>query len=95
MLHLDRAAYDLPEIQRAERLPNFDRFGDGNTPEERVFREEGAALVLFDSIRGQLYGIYREDAESRLEVLTQGLQLYLAGNDGAIYFYDNLRGTTE
>lgn len=95
MLHLDRAAYDLPEIQRAERLPNFDRFGDGNTPEERVFREEGAALVLFDSIRGQLYGIYREDAESRLEVLTQGLHLYLAGNDGAIYFYDNLRGTTE
>ncbi len=93
MLHLDRAAYDLPQIQQAERASSFSRFGDGNTAEERVFREEGAALVLFDSIRWQLHGIYGGDAEFRLERLTQGLHLHVLTEDGAIYFYDDIRGT--
>ena len=87
MFHNDRPSYDVPELLRAEPQLEFLRFGDGQAGEERIFREEGAALILFDSVYWQLRGIYDERAEARLESMVDGLELYADLRDGAIYFY--------
>ncbi len=87
MFHLDRPAYDLPELIRAEPQLISTRFGDGESGEERIFREEGAALILFDSVYWQLRGVYDEQADARLASMVEGLDLYAGLSDGAIYFY--------
>ncbi|MFQ5921612.1 MAG: hypothetical protein ACE5M4_02110 [Anaerolineales bacterium] len=90
MFHLDRPAYDVPELIRAEPQLISTRFGDGESGEERIFREQGAALILFDSVFWQLKAIYDQDADSRLEAMTEGLEVYAELSDGAIYFYPDL-----
>jgi hypothetical protein len=87
MFHLDRPAYDVPELLRGEPLETLTRFGEGDFGEERIFREQGAALVLFDSIFWQLRPMYGDQTEARLQQLTEGLDLYADLADGAIYFY--------
>jgi 4-amino-4-deoxy-L-arabinose transferase-like glycosyltransferase len=87
MFHLDRPAYDVPELIRAEPQSEFLRFGDGEAGEERIFREDGAAFILFDSVYWQLRGVYDEQADTRLASMVEGLDLYADLNDGAIYFY--------
>ncbi|MFV2044383.1 MAG: hypothetical protein ACC700_14265 [Anaerolineales bacterium] len=87
MFHLDRPSYDVPELLRAEQQVKFLRFGDGESGEERIFRENGAALVLFDSVYWQLRGVYDEQADTRLASMVDGLDLYADLSDGAIYFY--------
>lgn len=87
MFHLDRPSYDVPEILRADPQTEFVRFGDGDSGEERIFREEGAALILFDSVYWQLRGVYDERADERLASMLDGLELYADLGDGAIYFY--------
>jgi hypothetical protein len=95
MFLLDRPAFELPAIADNSADEPSHRFGDGSDHVEQLFRQEGAALVLFNSIRWQLHGIYGEGAESRLERLTQGLHLHVLTEDGAIYFYEDIRGTSE
>ena len=87
MFHLDRPAYDVPELLRAQPQEISLAFGDGQPGEERMFREEGAALVLFDSVFWQMRGVYGERAEERLEAMVGDLDLYADLSDGAIYFY--------
>lgn len=87
MFHLDRPAYDVPELIRAEAQLISARFGDGETGEERIFREEGAALILFDSVYWQLRGVYDQNADARLDAMTEGLEVFAELSDGAIYFY--------
>ncbi|GMR10743.1 MAG: hypothetical protein BMS9Abin28_1566 [Anaerolineae bacterium] len=87
MFHLDRPAYDVPELLRGEPLETYTRFGEGDFGEERIFREQGAALVLFDSVFWQLRPMYGDETEARLQQLTEGLDLYADLADGAIYFY--------
>jgi hypothetical protein len=89
LFYANRPAYEIPEI--ADGLPReeFQPFGDEEEDGvERRFREEGAALILFQEIYWQLRPIYQEGTEERLEALTQGLRLYYEGWDGAIYFYE-------
>ncbi|MCJ7513873.1 MAG: hypothetical protein MUO23_13020, partial [Anaerolineales bacterium] len=81
-------AYDIPELVNRQEQAAFQRFGeDRQDPVERLFREQGAALVLFDSSRGQFMGLYGERADERLEALTAGLDVYLDTADGTIYLY--------
>ncbi len=87
---LDRPAYDLPELVQGVKLRSYARFGEGQDHEERLFREEGAALVLFNSAYLHFYRIYEAGTEDRLEALVQGLQLKALYEDGAIYFYQPL-----
>jgi len=87
MFHLDRPSYDVPELLRVEPQSEFLRFGDGEAGEERIFREDGAALILFDSVYWQLRGVYDEQADARLASMVEGLDLYADLRDGAIYFY--------
>ena len=87
MFHLDRPSYDVPELLRTEPQLEFVRFGDGEVGEERIFREDGAALILFDSVYWQLRSVYAVRADARLASMVEGLVLYADLGDGAIYFY--------
>ena len=83
---LDRAAYDIPELARWQKREEFARFGIGDESEERIFRENGAALVLFDSVFDQFYAIYEARAEERLRVFVDGLWVESRLGDGTIYY---------
>jgi len=91
MFHLDRPAYDIPELLRGEPLSAFAQFGAGDFGEEQIFREHGAALVLFDSAFWQLHPMYGDQTQARLQQLIEGLDLYADLADGAIYFYPSDR----
>jgi hypothetical protein len=93
VLWTNRPTHRIPEIWKREPQETFTRFGDDlNEPAERLFREQGAALVLFDTITGQLRTIYgwdnEEAARSRLQAMVDGLYKCVEKADGAIYFYE-------
>ena len=88
LLLTGRPAYDIPQVVETTPRPVFSRFGtDLASPEERVFRQRGGALVVFDSALSQLRGTYAEEAPLRLAELTAGLELFMRLPDGAIFFY--------
>jgi hypothetical protein len=82
-----RPAYDIPEL-RQEPREVFQRFGENPQDDvERLFREKGAALVLFNTIQVDLENLYAADAIRRLSSMTSGLYVYAVYSDGIIYFY--------
>ncbi len=88
MFWLDRPAYDFKLPASIEPGSALDRFGDGANELDRIFRDEGATLILFNSISQQLAGSYGQElAETRLAELTRGLELFAELDDGAVFFY--------
>ncbi len=87
LLHADQWPHGIEELSRLEPLSVFTRYGDGDGERQRLFREDGAALVLFNSAFDQFSSLYPQRSQERLEALTDGLNVYSEGNDGAIYFY--------
>jgi len=86
---LGRPTYSMQEPFQVSNAPAV-TYGDGDLATdkgERVFRQDGAALVLFNSIQDQLAVYYGDQARARLAAMTQGLFRAFQGNDGAIYFY--------
>jgi hypothetical protein len=95
MLWLDRPAYDFKLPVADQPGSALDRFGDGADELASIFREQGAALVLFSSISGQLAGRYGEEgAGTRLSALTEGLELFARLDDGQVFFYP-IEGESE
>jgi len=88
LLYTNRAAYDLPHVFLEQPADMNTRFGD-DTYEDAVniFREDSAALVLFDSIFWQLGPLDHDHAKMKIEDFTEGLDIYFESADGAIYFY--------
>jgi hypothetical protein len=83
-----RPCYPLGEVVNEEPLSVYSRFGDDlEDPAQAAFRQQGAALILFDTIRWQLDPLYFEKTPQRLEALTSGLRVYGDYWDGTIYFY--------
>jgi 4-amino-4-deoxy-L-arabinose transferase-like glycosyltransferase len=86
---LGRPAYEITEftngIPREETPPFGYNTSDGT---ELIFREKGAALVLFNSA----YKIFSEadaaKARKRWDKLTGGLYEYHKSRDGVVYFFD-------
>ncbi len=86
---LGRPAYEIAEftngIPREENPPFGYNTSDGA---ELIFREKGAALVLFNSG----YKIFSEadagKARKRWDTLTSGLYKYHKSRDGVIYFFE-------
>lgn len=96
LLLLNRPSYDLPEILLDEPKEVFLPFGDDSTNGiERIFREEGAALVLFRPLEWQLRPIYGDDTQARIQSLTEGLTLFFDSYDGSIYFYPTPEGSNS
>lgn len=85
-----RASYPLKEVYLNQGLSEFSRYGDGDLsqdPAQRLFREKGAALVLFDQIDDQLAELYGERTEERIRTLVTGLYRALRVEDGGIFYY--------
>lgn len=89
LLHTDRPAYSIPELSETEPGATFFRFGDDlNDGVQRIFRQEGAALVLFEEFYWQLAKIYtRREVDERLNTFVDGLNIYRTTEDGTIYFF--------
>jgi hypothetical protein len=83
----DRRSYPLAEIYFDEPLPVFTTYGDSPDADQgqALFVNDGAYLVLFDSIYNQFEGLYAQQSTERVEKLTDGLQLIYQGADGAVY----------
>ena len=84
-----RASYPLAEIYFDRPLEVMLPYGAGEIKPadlaQLAFRDDDAALVLFDTIYPQLEGLYGERTARRVESLTQGLERIYRGEDGAIY----------
>lgn len=83
----DRPAYALQEIYQDQPLQVFTVYGEGSDEAQRVFREQGAALVLFSATLRDDFAMYGDRLDERLAALTRGLRPAYQGEDGAIYFY--------
>lgn len=83
----ERQSYPLAEIYQNEPSAVFTAYGQAEPLDEgqRQFTENGAVLVLFDSIYSQFEGLYSDQSRQRVEKLTDGLQLIYQGKDGAVY----------
>ena len=88
LLYTDRYAYDLPQLYSFQPFEKNARVGvDRSNHTAAIFREDGAALVLFNSIFKQLEPIYHDRTKSMVETLIEGLDVVFESTDGAIYFY--------
>jgi hypothetical protein len=88
MFFTGRPAYVVQEIYQDRPLEVFAPYGSGNDEAQRVFREEGGALVLIKHSILADFAKYGPRAADRIEALTSGLVLCYEGWDGAIYFYN-------
>ncbi|MEP7133953.1 MAG: hypothetical protein ABI904_03375 [Chloroflexota bacterium] len=86
---VNRPAYEIAEFTNGvpyRESPPFGYNTDDST--ELVFRERGAALILFNSA----YKIFSDSdarkAQKRWNALTSGLYEYHKSRDGVIYFFD-------
>ncbi len=73
LLWTGRAAYPLKEIYLDQPLAEFSKYGEGeltNDKGQQLFRQNRATLVLFDTISDQFYGLYGEQTQERVQVLT-------------------------
>jgi 4-amino-4-deoxy-L-arabinose transferase-like glycosyltransferase len=89
-----RPVYDLTSsLNQAGANQQGVRYGDNlEDPAQVIFRERGAALIIFDkTIEAQLNWIYAggsaNDVLDPLDMLTEGLIIYVVIPDGVIYFY--------
>jgi len=90
LFYTGRPAYDISELLDREPQDITIRYGDNpNDPVQKTFRENGAALVLFNSSFWQFRQLYGDQSTARLEYLIRGLSLYAQTYDGAIYFYQS------
>ncbi len=88
LFYTGRPAYDIPELINNVPQVLTNRFGDDPTdPVQKAFRENGAALVLFNSSLWQFNKIYGDQTNQRLDYLTRDLNIDAQLSDGAIYFY--------
>ncbi len=88
LLYTNRSAYDFHPMFSEQPVELNNRFGDDTSEDAaNIFREEGAALVLFDSIFWQLEPLGHDRAKAKIEALTEGLEIFFESTDGAIYFY--------
>jgi 4-amino-4-deoxy-L-arabinose transferase-like glycosyltransferase len=84
-----RMGLEIKELHAPEPLTAFSRFGDDPSDETQgIFRDQGAALVLFQpAFYWEMQNLYQDETDARLERFTEGLIVYGEYPDGAIYFY--------
>ena len=93
LLYTDRYSYDLPQLYSFQPDEKNARFGDDlSEPTAAIFREDGAALILFNSVFQQLEPVYHDRTMSKVESLIDGLDVVFESTDGAIYFYPGNKG---
>jgi hypothetical protein len=89
LFYTGRPTYDISELINNAPQILTNRFGDDLTdPVQNEFRNNGAALVLFNTYNWQFYQLYGDQTAERMQNLTKGLYLYSQLKDGAIYMYN-------
>ena len=89
LFFLERPAFEIEWTSFNKPAEMFSRFGDDkNDAIQSLFKNKGAALVLFDTIYWQLYPFCAEQTQQCLEKITQGLKHHSSVWDGDIYFYN-------
>lgn len=88
LLYLNKFPYDLttiyPLIVSGYPVP----FGEGGSNLDRIFREEGAALLLHQpQFENDLRKLMGDSAKERVEIFTDNLKIYQKSYDGSVYFY--------
>ena len=93
ILWADHRAYRIPELWDRTYVEPFKPFGaDPDDPVQEIFRDQRAALVLFDTVYWQFWEIYEGKADQRWDVFVEGLYPYIEATDGTIYFYETYPG---
>jgi hypothetical protein len=85
-----RLAYNFAESRQSSPVADFYRYGDGslaNDPAQQVFRQKGAALVLFSNFYSDMVALYGPRTQERIDALVKGLKTAYSGSDGRIYYY--------
>lgn len=86
--YTERPVYEIPELIYSEHPMEFSHYGDdSNDQAQKLFRENKAALVLFDDIYYQFERLDTTNAQERLDTFIQGMNVYADYGDGTIYFY--------
>lgn len=89
LFFLERPAYEIEWTSFDKPTELLLPFGDDEDDAiQRLFKNKGAALVVFDTIYWQLYPFCVEETQQCLETLTQGLKHHSSSWDGDIYFYN-------
>jgi hypothetical protein len=81
-----RSAYTLQEAYATEPLQTSELYGSDLTDKAQQAFQKGGALVIFDTIRGQISGLYGDETQARLDGMTNGLRQEFRGDDGAVYY---------
>ncbi len=87
-----RTSYPLAEIYANRPLEPFSVYGQGdltNDPSQQMFQDGKAGLVLFDTLKEQIQGLYGDQTDKRINTLTEGLKVVFRGADGAVYALPN------
>ena len=88
LLSADRPAYPLTMDFSAAFLSQSGPYGsDPQDPLQKIFSQNGAALVDFNDISPQFIQKYGKDSAARLDLLIKGLVVYRQTPDATIYFY--------
>jgi hypothetical protein len=84
-----RPAYTIQEVFSPKELANFLPYGFEQEDEaQRVFREDGGALILFNSIVDDFIGLYGEETGlTRYSLFVQGLTRVFRADDGQVYYF--------
>ena len=63
-------------------------FGEGESDLDRIFREDGAALLLHEpQFENDLRKLMGDAAKESVEAFSENLEIYQKSYDGAVYFY--------
>jgi hypothetical protein len=83
-----RSAYAIQEFFSREGQLEFLPYGSDLTDEaQRVFREQGGALVLTWLVQREFAGLYGDLADERYATFVRGLYLAYDVPEGKVYFY--------
>lgn len=88
LLYTNRFPYSIAELELEQRQTDPAPFGEGNDPAQDVFRQDGAALVIFQpELTTQMVSIYGVKGPDRVATLLAGLTLTDQTPDGFIFIY--------
>ena len=89
LLWTNKPAYDIPELIDQKKVDRYLPLGSNpDSGVDSLFRESGAALVMFRSGYWQFFDIYHEETVARLDAMFEGLYHFGDLEDGSIYFYN-------
>jgi hypothetical protein len=88
LYYTGRPAYPIQEFFSTQGQASPQPFGsDPNDETQRVFREEGGALVLFWTVFSEFKGLYGDQASDRYAIFVDELYLAYDTPGVKIYFY--------